>query len=111
MLRIEEVAEERGLDREDVIEFLHDFVDFTEKSDLPGLKEGLASSDPPAVKEKAHSIKGAAANLKLDRIAADAFEIELVAKLGNLERVQDLVEDLEASLGELKQFLKNTPSR
>ncbi|MEW6349972.1 MAG: Hpt domain-containing protein [Thermodesulfobacteriota bacterium] len=109
MLRINEVAEERGLDREDVIEFLNDFVDFTENSDLPGLKEALARSDPEAVKEKAHSIKGAAANLKLDQIASTARELEFRSKAGNLEHVQELVDDLEAGLGVLKQRLKETP--
>ena len=51
MLRIEEVAEERGLDAQDVIEFLHDFVEFTENSDLPALKEALTRSDHAAVRE------------------------------------------------------------
>lgn len=108
MLRIEEVAEERGLDDRDVIEFLHDFVEFTENSDLTGLKEALAKSDLVAVRERAHSIKGAAVNLKLDRIAELALEMEQRAKAKDLDYLKALVTDLEASLAMLKDFLRKT---
>ncbi len=106
MLRIEEVAEERGLDAQDVIEFLHDFVEFTENSDLPALKEALTRSDHAAVRERAHSIKGAAVNLKLDQIAALALEMEQRVKAKDLAYLKALVTDLEASLAVLKDFLK-----
>lgn len=107
MLRIEEIAEERGLEPQDVLEFLHDFVEFTEESDLAALKEALERCDHNSVRERAHSIKGAAVNLKLDQIAAIAREIEQRAKDLDAAHATALVSDLEASLAVLKDFLKN----
>jgi HPt (histidine-containing phosphotransfer) domain-containing protein len=94
MISIDKMAEEQGLDREDVIELLEDFLDYTQAQDLVSLQEAFARGDSGAVRERAHSIKGAALNLKLSAIADCAKKIETTCDTGNLEGVHDLIQAL-----------------
>lgn len=105
MIAIKEIADERGLDEEDVIEFLHDFLDYTEQQDLVGLREGLEAGDCLKVRSNSHSIKGAALNLKLDDIASFAEKIEKKSAAEDLTGVPELLNALTDRMRLVKDFL------
>jgi HPt (histidine-containing phosphotransfer) domain-containing protein len=96
MILIDKMASEQGLDRADVIELLEDFLHYTETQDLVTLQEALARGDHEEMRDRAHSIKGAALNLKLSVIADCAKKLETACDTGNLEGVPDLIEALVA---------------
>jgi len=106
MISLEDIASERGLDVNDVIEFLNDFVDYSEQEDLRELGDALNSGDSAKVRTRGHSVKGAALNLGLTDIAKVAETIEKKGAEGSLEGCQDLIEELSRMVGELRDFLK-----
>ena len=53
MTTIEQMSEDLGIDKEDVLEFLSVFVDYTENEDLPGLKSALENRDVSTVRKRA----------------------------------------------------------
>lgn len=101
MISIDQLAAEQGLDREDVIELLEDFLEYTETEDLVGLQDAFARNEFDAVRERAHSIKGAALNLKLTDVADCARKIEVACDAGTLDGIGDLVQTLAAHIKEL----------
>jgi HPt (histidine-containing phosphotransfer) domain-containing protein len=105
MIDIDKFATAQGLDRQDVIELLHDFLEYTETEDLPGLRSSLEAQDLGEVRRRAHSIRGAALNLSLGMIAAPAEKIEKEAQTLSPEQFQGLVDELEQHLGTLAEFL------
>ncbi len=106
MATIDEMSEELGIDREDVIEFLGVFVDYTENEDLPGLKSAMDSADISGVRKRAHSIKGAALNLQLNEIASLAERIEKTASAGSLEGVEAMYSDILELMNSVRMLLK-----
>ncbi|MCX5861020.1 MAG: Hpt domain-containing protein [Desulfomonile sp.] len=106
MISIEEIARDRGLDNEDVIEFLQDFLEYTEQEDLERLREGLASGDYKKIRSSAHSIKGAALNLKLDEIGSYAEKIEKKSAAEDLSEVPELLNALTERMQVVRDFLK-----
>lgn len=101
MISIDTIAAEHDLDREDVIELLEDFLHYTETQDLVALQEALAIGDHEVMRDRAHSIKGAALNLKLSDIAECAKKIENACRTGNLDGVSELMEALVAHVNAL----------
>jgi HPt (histidine-containing phosphotransfer) domain-containing protein len=110
MIPLEEIAGERGLDPEDVIELLQDFLEYTEGEDLAALRAALASGDIPAGRRAAHSIKGAALNLQLTEIGVTARDIEDTCASGSFEGVPELVTKLAECMIEVRRFLQDLPS-
>ncbi len=105
MITIEELAKELDIDREDVIEFVSVFLDYTENEDLPALLDGINRKDALLVKRKAHSIKGAALNLMLPEISSLAEEIEKKAGQGNLDNSPALYASIVDVMKLVKQNL------
>lgn len=94
MLPVAELAEEHGLDVEDVIELLNDFVNYTELENLPAMRQGLVTRDHSSVSRAAHSIKGAAMNLRLVEIGSLARQIEEQSRAGDLVGIDELMNSL-----------------
>jgi len=109
MISVDDIALEQGLEPEDIIEFLHDFVAYTNNEELPALKEAVAATDFPGIRQRGHSIKGAALNLKLDRIASFAREIEEKGASANMEGVDGLTAQLGKAVQELATWLEDLP--
>jgi HPt (histidine-containing phosphotransfer) domain-containing protein len=101
---LEDAARSLGLDQDEVLDFMKDFVEHT-RGDIENLRLGLQGGDAAAVAEKGHSIKGAALNLYLSDIASAAAEIEKRGKQGNLGGVEALVTSLEQNVDELASRL------
>ena len=104
MITIEELAEELGIDREDVFEFVSVFLDYTENEDLPALVEGINNRDAEVVRKRAHSIKGAALNLMLSEISSLAGQLEKNAAIGKLDDSLSIYTDI---LERMKQVREN----
>ncbi|MEI6135107.1 MAG: Hpt domain-containing protein, partial [Desulfomonile sp.] len=86
MITIDKLVEELGMEPDEVAEFISVFLDYTENEDLPALLEGVNSRNPEIVRQRAHSIKGAALNLMLTEISSLAEQMEKNAASGNLDQ-------------------------
>jgi len=69
------------------------------------LKESLSSGDAENLSRKAHTIKGACANVGAEALRETAFEAELAAREGRLSVLPPLVEKMESELRELGSLL------
>lgn len=97
--------EELGIDREDVIEFVSVFLDYTENEDMPALLSGINFGDYEEVRKRAHSIKGAALNLMLSEIASLAGQLEQNAAGGNLDDGLSLYGEILERMKTVKRWL------
>ena len=93
-----------GGDEEFLEEVLNVFL-----ADIPGqvaaLREGLEKSDTDMVRRRAHSIKGAAANVGALRLQKAAREIEEAAEAGDMSKAASLVETVGDGLEEFREVL------
>jgi HPt (histidine-containing phosphotransfer) domain-containing protein len=88
MITVEKLVEELGMEPDEVAEFISVFLEYTENEDLPALLHGINSGDAQTVRQRAHSIKGAALNLMLTEISSLAERMEKNAASGNLDQSQ-----------------------
>ena len=79
MLDIEALAQEMGFEMEDVMMLVTMFVEGAQTS-LETILVAIPTNDLDTLAQEAHSIKGSAANLKLEAISKLAFIIESAAK-------------------------------
>ncbi|MDQ7785762.1 MAG: Hpt domain-containing protein [Desulfomonilaceae bacterium] len=106
MILIRQVAEERGIDEEDVYELLELFVEYTQSEDLEALREAIRVGNHVVARERAHSIKGAALNLKLSEIASLARNLEEKCGSADLEGAEDILAGIASELGVVRDFLE-----
>ena len=82
--------------------------EFTEN--LPGeikaLHAALKQSDAQSIVKRAHSIKGAAANLSVDGIAKAARELEQTGQKGNLAGGEKIIDSLKDELSRLEDYVR-----
>ena len=104
-MNTKELAEKIDLGEGEYLEMLELFVGITGSS-LEKLKSGLDASNAQQVVEAAHSIKGSAANLGLEKIAVVAKGVEMNARQNSLERgaeaATSIKEQCDQIAGELK---------
>jgi HPt (histidine-containing phosphotransfer) domain-containing protein len=79
MLDIDKLANELGFEAEDIQMLVTMFVESANQS-LANIEGALQSGDFQTLSSEAHSIKGSAANLKLDSISKLALIIEQASK-------------------------------
>lgn len=98
---LEALCEELGLDMEQLAQFASLFFDvaFTE---LARMEEALGKGDLAGVAQAAHSIKGAALTLELDRISSLARALETNAKAGAKESIQGQMSFLALEIERLR---------
>ena len=108
MIPVREIADERGLDEEDVYELLEIFVDYTRTEDLAALQEAVDNGNAVVARQKAHSIKGAALNLKLTEISslARTLESRCDALEDNPDSIQRVIVAIARALDEVSGFLQ-----
>jgi HPt (histidine-containing phosphotransfer) domain-containing protein len=105
MIQLSKIAEERGIEEEDVIEFLTDFLEYSESEDLPGIREAIQSGDAAKLRQRSHSLKGAALNLGLTSLAAVAQKLETGGVSCKLEEASTLLEQLEMEMDQVREVL------
>ncbi len=89
MIDVEMIAKELEFDIEDLIMLIDMFLDSCESS-LTAIEEALNINDFETITKEAHSIKGSAANLKLERVSKFAYMMEAASK-NKLELDYELV--------------------
>ncbi|MEW6219026.1 MAG: Hpt domain-containing protein [Thermodesulfobacteriota bacterium] len=91
-------------DRDFLKEMLQEFVQLTSEQ-LPQLVEAIAAGNSDEVRSLAHSIKGAAANLCVEKMAADAKTLEYMGRDHNLQGADELVAALRKEMAVLTSYM------
>jgi len=68
------------------------------------IRQALMNQDADSVRKEAHSIKGGAANLRAAALSRMAFELEHIAKSGELERGGEVLKRFEDELNDLEKM-------
>ncbi|PID38110.1 MAG: hypothetical protein CSA65_08855 [Proteobacteria bacterium] len=76
---------------------------------LEEIKRHLAASDAQAVSRQAHALKGAAANISANALAATALELELNAKHLQPARAEELLTEFGHELEMLRDEIASSP--
>jgi len=82
------------------------FIDQAEDQ-IAGLRNACKNSDYQAVASAAHRLKGGAANLRAERLAGAAADLEKAAGNQNCEAIRELIDKLAAEFHHLAQFLRD----
>jgi HPt (histidine-containing phosphotransfer) domain-containing protein len=103
-MNVADLAEELGLEEEEVRGLIMTFLESTEK-DLLLLGRAFSEGNTEELGSVAHNIKGAASNLELNQIAETARAIENKARSGILEdpasqiqRIRDRLEPIRTQV-------------
>jgi len=93
-----------GGDRELELEFLQVFVEDLEVY-LAEAKKALAETDPMALAQKAHQIKGSALNMGVNFMPTIAEELQHQAQANNLQGAAEMITSLEQILERVEDFM------
>ena len=86
------------------IKFLKKFVD--DKS-FETLSSGIENKNLKDIKDGAHTLKGVAGNLGLNKVYQYSVELMRLAKENNLAEIKEIVEKLEEEIEKVISALKN----
>jgi HPt (histidine-containing phosphotransfer) domain-containing protein len=101
---IKDLAEEFGLEENDVLRLVQTFIETTEQ-DLLLLAQAIADQDADQVRRVAHHIKGAGNNLELTDIAEAALAIEEKGRLNMLENTELQIAAIRSGLDSVREGL------
>ena len=104
-MNFKDLAANLGLDEEDFNELIEIFT-ATSFSDVEKINSGLEENNAVNVSQAAHSIKGAAANLGFQEIASLSKDIEMNAKEGNLQGIEEKVSSIVQELNKIENAIK-----
>jgi HPt (histidine-containing phosphotransfer) domain-containing protein len=96
-------VKEFGNDKELLLEIINEFLTDL-KSQIETIRTALSNGDSNIVKNEAHKIKGAAANLTATNLSEAAFKLEQIAKSGNLHKGEAALQELEIQLTILQEY-------
>ena len=97
-----ELKETLGLNAKEMTELVSLFVE-TCRQDLQRMGAALDSQDTRGVSEAAHSIKGAAGNMRFESVYELARSIEEDARQRNLTGVGEQVEKIRSAVEEIEK--------
>ncbi|MBT8370058.1 MAG: response regulator, partial [Deltaproteobacteria bacterium] len=82
-------------------------LQFTENlpDEIKALNEALERQDAESITKQAHTIKGTAANLSAEGIAAAALQLEQAGREGNLSESGKIINYLKDEVGRLEEFV------
>jgi HPt (histidine-containing phosphotransfer) domain-containing protein len=103
-MNVTNLAEELGLEEEDVRRLIQTFLESTEK-DLILLGQAFSEGDAEKLGSLAHHIKGAARSLELNGIAEAALAVENKARSGVLEDPVSLIQRIRTRLESIRAEL------
>ena len=100
---LKEVLERVQDDRELLLELFDIFIE-----DYPGkldaIKQAVAKKDSEALRDAAHSMKGASGNLSAKRLYAMFLKVEQLAKANNMDGVEGLLKELDGAFSDFKNY-------
>lgn len=101
MIKQDELLKEFDGDKAVVYTLMEGFVE-TIQSQFGVMEQALSTEDIEVLHREAHAIKGGSLNLKLDKMAASAFKLEMAAKkqesLGKLNKKYEKLKKVCAEL-------------
>ena len=106
VVEIKEALDRIGGDEEFLFELLHEFAEQLDDM-LPSLDKAVKSSDYDNIKLIAHSLRGAAGNLSINRMYKALSEIESLARELKSDMMDVFIEQVYEENSGLKDFLKN----
>lgn len=74
---------------------------------LDTLREALSGADKDSVEREAHTIKGASSNVGTNMVREVAFELESLARQGDLSRGIELLDRLRSEFERADEFFKS----
>lgn len=92
--------EQAGEDEELLAELLSLLIESSDH-DLAKIKEGYAQQDAAKMADAAHSIKGAAASLGIEKLRQLAYDMEKAGRSGDLAGAFAFLAPLESAVAEL----------
>ncbi len=104
-MNFENIADNLGLDKEDLDELLELFTT-TSFSDIEKVNLGLKENNAQQVSQAAHSIKGASGNLGFEEIASLSKDIEMAAKEGKIEGLKEKADIIVEELKKIESAIK-----
>ena len=104
MINIKHIASEIGIDTKTLLQLFELFIDQT-AVDLQKIRSAIKEKNWDTLKRSAHSIKGAALNLELEKIAGEAKELELKTGEGQTEALLPHITTLENLFAVFKKEL------
>lgn len=107
-MNISNLAHNLGIETQDYKSLVELFLQTT-SDDLQKLDSAIAERDTSRVSQIAHHIKGAAANLELQKIAAAVRKAEQCAKKSDLSEASRAVRNIGAELEALSRALRKDP--
>ena len=72
---------------------------------LEEIRQALDSQDAETLQHKAHRLKGSAANLGADSVAAAALRLEQIGRQGNLQDGCEALDMLNGHIADLKEYI------
>ena len=91
-------------------EFARDLADAfigTGDRELAAIAAALGTGDAAALRESAHALKGASANLRASAAAAAAEQLEAAARLGKSAQIPALAETLTIEVRRMAAYLRS----
>ncbi len=105
VIDLDSALERLGGDKEFLVELLEDLNDQIRES-IPSIEKSIKDSDFTELRAKAHSIKGAAANLSVIGLANKFSELEQKALTEDGAGATELLENIKALKDEFDQALE-----
>lgn len=99
------LASNLDFDEEDFKELVEIFVE-TSFSDLGKINLGLKENNATSIAQAAHSIKGASGSLGFQSIATRAQDIEMIAKEGYINNLEEKINSITEELKEIENAIK-----
>jgi HPt (histidine-containing phosphotransfer) domain-containing protein len=90
-VKISEVAENLGMEVDEIRELLELYVDTT-RDDLAQLQAAVKANDMTKAHEKSHSIKGSSGNLTLTELYELAKDIDDSIRSNNIDGIESKIE-------------------
>lgn len=94
-----------GDDEELLAELIRIFLEDYPNS-LSLIDEAVAKQDPPKLEKAAHTLKGAVSNFGAQAVVKEAFELEKLARSGDLSQAAESLTRLHAVLEQLDYELR-----
>jgi HPt (histidine-containing phosphotransfer) domain-containing protein len=105
MLEIEKIADDIGISVEAYKKLCRTFLENSRK-DLAELKKAIEAEDRPAVRSRAHHVKGAALNIDLTKLSELAKGLEKTAETEPFEELTTHLRALEEEYTKSEKALR-----
>ncbi|MCG8363274.1 MAG: Hpt domain-containing protein [Pseudanabaenales cyanobacterium] len=109
VIDFEQLHQLSGQDPEFELELLQLFIEDS-VNQLKTLKTAIVNQDAESIRNIAHYLKGASANLGANLVYHSAFKLEGAAREHQLENVESLFVELKTGLNQVQDYLSDQVS-